>query len=59
MSERIEKILAELQLAVREEVGAVLRAGLDNLGSLGDEILKARKEANLSLQDVADRSGLH
>jgi len=54
MGEKVEKILADLQAAVREEIGALP----DNIKTLGEELLAARKAARMSLQEVSDASGL-
>lgn len=53
MSARVEKALIELTAAVREEVAAIP----EGVGSLGEELYRARETARLSLQEVADRSG--
>lgn len=53
MSARIERLMLELAAAVREEMASVPEA----VGTLGEEIARARQHARLSLQEVADRSG--
>jgi len=53
MSERVERALRELASAVREEVAAIP----DVVGTLAEEIARARKESRLSLQEVGERSG--
>ena len=57
MSARINKLLADLQVAVREEDGAALLSGGDKTGRLGKLMKDARKDAGMSLQEVAERSG--
>lgn len=54
MGARVETLMRELSAAIREEIGA-LPAGA---GSLGEEVERARAAGRLSLQDVADGSGL-
>lgn len=55
MSERINKLLADLQIAVREEVGAAMINDGDKTTRLGALMRSARKDARLSLQDGAER----
>lgn len=53
MGERVEKILADLAAAVREEIGALP----DNILTLAEELAAARKVARMSLQEVGDKAG--
>jgi transcriptional regulator with XRE-family HTH domain len=53
MSARIERLMLELTAAIREEMAQVP----EGVGTLGEEIARARSAARLSLQEVADRSG--
>lgn len=50
---RVETLMRDLTAAIREEVGALPQ----NVATLGEEVLRARTEARLSLQEVAERSG--
>lgn len=54
MGARVEELMRDLAAAIREEVGA-LPTGV---GTLGEEVERARTSARLSLQEVADGSGL-
>lgn len=54
MSERIQDLLDRLTAAIRDEVATLP----ENVGMLGDEIRRARQIAGMSLQSVADASGL-
>jgi len=54
MGAKTERLMRELSAAIREEVGA-LPVGV---GTLGEEVERARAEARMSLQEVADGAGL-
>jgi transcriptional regulator with XRE-family HTH domain len=53
MSARTERLLQELTAAIREEVAALPA----NVLTLGEEVLAARTQARMSLQEVADAAG--
>lgn len=53
MSARTERLLRDLAAAIREEVGSLP----ENVMTLGEEVLYARGQARMSLQEVADASG--
>jgi transcriptional regulator with XRE-family HTH domain len=53
VSERVEYLLRELAYAIREDIAAIP----ENILTLAEELKLARTMADLSLQDVADRSG--
>lgn len=53
MGARTEKLLRELAASIREDVGE-LPTGVR---TLGDEIARARADARMSLQEVANASG--
>jgi transcriptional regulator with XRE-family HTH domain len=50
---RTERALRELAASIREEVGSLP----DNVLTLGEELKRARSDARMSLQEVADASG--
>lgn len=54
MGARVEDLMRQVIAAVRDEVGA-LPVGVE---TLGEEVERARRQAGLSLQEVADGAGL-
>ena len=54
MSARVEAALIELAAAVREEVAAIP----EGVGTLAEEIARARAASRLSLREAADRGGI-
>lgn len=55
MSARVERLMLELAAAIREEMAQIPEA----VGSLGEEIARARRATRLSLAEVAERSGFN
>lgn len=53
MSERTERLLRDLAASIREDIGELPT----NVRTLGEELKRARADARMSLQEVADKAG--
>jgi transcriptional regulator with XRE-family HTH domain len=53
MGAHVERLLAELSAAIREEIASIP----EGVGFLGQEVHRARKSAGMTLQEVADIAG--